>query len=248
MITEQLYWRKIICRCFHLIRLWLFLSTMKRGAKRCALQLYNTSLRSSFFRTVIFSQLFFQNSFFFRVKILQSSHSLRIGSYLRRLFFGTTIFLAEELFRIKISKEELLFQSRNFCTAWTFSGKLHFGKSWYFGKTIIRITYFFRRAAILHFTSIHSYTSYLFVSIKWAVVNVQFKFDSSFLCIYCCSKWHPRYLNKVSWLNRVLWSCYFLMKLVFSEPLFLKDPYFFQKVIYVFAIAIFPDDAVFYSS
>ena len=82
-------------------------------------------LRSTFFRTVIFSQLFFQNSFFFRAKILQSSHSLRIGSFLGQLLFGTTIFLAEELFRIKISTEELIFQSRYFSTASPFSGKLH---------------------------------------------------------------------------------------------------------------------------
>ena len=82
-------------------------------------------LRSSFFITVIFSQIFFQNSFFFRANILQSSHSLRTGSYLGQLLFGTTIFLAEELFRIKISTEELIFQSRYFSTASPFSGKLH---------------------------------------------------------------------------------------------------------------------------
>ena len=39
------------------------------------------------------------------------------------------MFLAEELLRIKIFTEELLFQSRYFSTASTFSGKLHFGKS-----------------------------------------------------------------------------------------------------------------------
>ena len=78
----------------------------------------------SFFRTVTFSQeLFFQNSFFFGAKILQHSHFLRIGSSLRQLFFS------EKLFRIKISKKELLFQSRYFCTASTFSEKLHFGKT-----------------------------------------------------------------------------------------------------------------------
>ena len=83
----------------------------------------------SFFRTVTFSQeLFFQNSFFFGAKILQSSHFLRIGSSLRHLLFGNTI-LSEELFRIKISKKELLFQSRYFCTASTFSEKLYFGKN-----------------------------------------------------------------------------------------------------------------------
>ena len=81
----------------------------------------------SFFRTVTFSQqLFFQNSFFFRAKILQSSHFLRIRSSSWQLLFGTAVF---SLFRIKISKKELLFQSRYFCTVSTFSEKLHFGKS-----------------------------------------------------------------------------------------------------------------------
>ena len=66
-------------------------------------------LFSPFFTTVTFSQqLFFQNSFFFRVTILQSSHFLRIRSPLWQLLFGTAVF---SLFRIKISKKELLFQS-----------------------------------------------------------------------------------------------------------------------------------------
>ena len=90
---------------------------------------FRTAAFFSFFRTVTFSQeLFSQKSFFFRAKLLQSSHFFRIGSSLQQLLFGTAIFL-EELFRIKISKKELLFQSRYFCTASTFSEKLHFGKS-----------------------------------------------------------------------------------------------------------------------
>ena len=90
---------------------------------------FRTAAFFSFFRTVTFSQeLFSQKSFFFRAKLLQSSHFFRIGSSLQQLLFVTAIFL-EELFRIKISKKELLFQSRYFCTASTFSEKLHFGKS-----------------------------------------------------------------------------------------------------------------------
>ena len=80
----------------------------------------------SFFRTVTFSQQFFQNSFFFRAKILQNSHFLRIRSSLWQSLPGTAIFF---LFRIKISKKELLFQSRYFCTVSTFSEKVYFGKS-----------------------------------------------------------------------------------------------------------------------
>ena len=43
-------------------------------------------LRSSFLWTVTFSLLLFQNSFFFRAKLLQSSHFLRIGIYLGSCF------------------------------------------------------------------------------------------------------------------------------------------------------------------
>ena len=90
---------------------------------------FRTAAVFSFFRTVTFSQeLFFQNSFFFGAKILQSSHFLRIGGSLQQLLFGTAIF-SEELFRIKISKKKLLFQSRYFCTASTFSEKLYFGEN-----------------------------------------------------------------------------------------------------------------------
>ena len=70
------------------------------------------------------------SSYFLAIaKLLQSSHFLRIESYLRYLLFGEAIFLAEELFRIKISIEELLVQSRYFCIASTFSGEQHFRKS-----------------------------------------------------------------------------------------------------------------------
>ena len=80
---------------------------------------FRTATFLSFFRAVTFSQqLFFQNSFFFRAKILQNSHFLRIRSSLRQSLSGEAIF---SLFRITISKKELLFQSRYFCTVSTFS-------------------------------------------------------------------------------------------------------------------------------
>ena len=44
MVTEQLYWRKILCSCFRSIWLWLLISVMKRCVERCAMQLYHTSL------------------------------------------------------------------------------------------------------------------------------------------------------------------------------------------------------------
>ena len=107
---------------------------------------FRTAAVFSFFRAVSFSQeLFFQNSFFFRAKILQGSHFLRIGSSLWQLLFGIAIFFSEELFRIKLYKKELHFQSRYFCTPSTFSEKLCISE-----KLInFRITYFFWRALFL---------------------------------------------------------------------------------------------------
>ena len=40
MVTEQLYWRKVLCGCFRLIWLWLLIANMKRCAEQCELQLY----------------------------------------------------------------------------------------------------------------------------------------------------------------------------------------------------------------
>ena len=37
--------KKKFCGCFHFIWLWLLISSMKRWAERCALQLYQTSVR-----------------------------------------------------------------------------------------------------------------------------------------------------------------------------------------------------------
>ena len=66
----------------------------------------------------------------------------------------------------------------------------------------------FRRTPLNTFSEELIFHTDLFV--KWALVNVQFKIESSFLCIYYCSKSHHRCLNKVSWLNiGVHWSCYF---------------------------------------
>ena len=86
-----------------------------------------------FVTTVTFSeQLFLRSSCFFEElffqKLLASSRFLRIESSSAQLLFGTATILAEELFRIKISTAELLFPSRYFCTALTFSEKLHFRK------------------------------------------------------------------------------------------------------------------------
>ena len=125
-------------------------------------------LKSFFFRTVTSSQqlLFFQNSCCFRAKLLSGNHHMRIGSSLGQLIFGTATFLAEELFRINISIEELLFRSRYFCTTSTFSEKLHFGKKPFFYENNIPYyplfleSYFFRVATFSKDVIFHS--SYLF--------------------------------------------------------------------------------------
>ena len=154
---------------------------------------------SCFFQELFFqnnhffrSSYFFRNSYFFRVTLLARSHFLRIESSSGQLLFGTATFLAEKLFRIKIPTEELLFPSRYFCTASTFSEKLQFGKSniphyilflesyLFRAATFLKDTTFygssvFRRATFydIHFQKsynftatlpFHSYTSYLLVS------------------------------------------------------------------------------------
>ena len=87
---------------------------------------FSFSQNSHFFAAAIF----FQNSFYFRANI----HFLSIRSSLWQLLFGTAFF---PLFWIKISKKELLIQSRYFCTVSTFPEKLHFGKSYIFHKSNI---------------------------------------------------------------------------------------------------------------
>ena len=37
--------KRVLCGCFHFMCLWLLISIMKRCAERCALQLYQTSLK-----------------------------------------------------------------------------------------------------------------------------------------------------------------------------------------------------------
>ena len=124
-------------------------------------------LFSSFFRRVTFSQqLFFQNSFLFRATILMSSHFLRIRSSLWQLLFGTAVF---SLFRIKIYKKELFFQSRYFCTISTFLEK----KEKIFKKSNIPYYLFFLESCFF----------------KAAAFS---KDDTFYSSIYYCSKLHHR--------------------------------------------------------
>ena len=90
------------------------------------------------------------NSYFLAIaKLLQSSHFLRIESYLRYLLFGEAIFLAKELFRIKISIEELLVQTGTSAQHQLFQGsnileKANFSKSNIQGYVLFLESYFFR--------------------------------------------------------------------------------------------------------
>ena len=75
--------------------------------------------RSSYFfrAAAFFEELLFQNShffrsrYFFRIATFPSSYLLRRESSLGQLLFGTAYFLAEELFRIKISNKDYFFPS-----------------------------------------------------------------------------------------------------------------------------------------
>ena len=87
-----------------------------------------TLFQSNYFdTTVTFSgQLFLQNSCCFL--LFQNSHFFAGVIFSEQLLFQSEN-STEQPLRIKISKKELLFQSRYLCTTSTFSEKLHFGKN-----------------------------------------------------------------------------------------------------------------------
>ena len=113
------------------------------------LLLHNSSVwllwhSSYFFRATISSQqLRFWNSHFFAAVIFSKyllfwsktstkQPLLENRKFFRQLLFGTTTFLAEELLTVKISMENLFFQSRYFCTASAFFEKVHFSEKKYY--------------------------------------------------------------------------------------------------------------------
>ena len=77
-----------------------------------------------------------------------------------QLLFETAIFSAGELFTKKISIEELLFQSRYFCTASTVSGKLYDRKTNSLYYLLFPESCFFRAATFLKDATF--YSIYLF--------------------------------------------------------------------------------------
>ena len=64
-------------------------------------------------------------------------------SSLGHLLFRTATFLEEELFKIKISSEELLFEAGTSAQRQRFQKSYNLEKKIFLGKAIFRITYFF---------------------------------------------------------------------------------------------------------
>ena len=80
------------------------------------------------------AQLYYGRSYFFR--LFQSNYFDTIVTFRNDYFFS------EGLFRISLYKKELLFQSRYFYTASTFSEKLRSAKNWFFRKSISALSPF----------------------------------------------------------------------------------------------------------
>ena len=125
-------WPPICCDFFKTV-LFLEKSLLKTFSEKLIRHnsyFFGTAISSE--QLLLFEELLFQSSqrsSFFRAELLPSSHFLRTESSLGQLFLGTATFSTADLFITKIATEELLFRSSYFCTASTFSEKLHFGKS-----------------------------------------------------------------------------------------------------------------------
>ena len=152
----QLYFR----RSYFFTLLWLLRhNSYSFGASISSEQLL--FLRCSVFdRVISLHQLFFQNTLFSGMKLLPSSHFVRIGSSLGQLLFGTATFLLEWLLRINISTEELLWSKQvllhsiSFFRRATFSKNLLFLESYLFRAVTFSkyVTFYssniFRRATL----------------------------------------------------------------------------------------------------
>ena len=101
---------------------------------------FRTAANFSFFRTITFLQkLFLQNSFFLKRKFYRAEtcweQEVIYGNY-----FLEQLLLLEELLKTKICTKELLFRSKYFCTASTFSETPRISEK----LMNFRITYFWR--------------------------------------------------------------------------------------------------------
>ena len=84
MVTDQLYWRKILCGCFHFISLWLLISIIKRCAEQCTLQLNHTSLNSGVVICLsrLWSVIFFSILLIFDLKSVFLTKFLTLGYFI----------------------------------------------------------------------------------------------------------------------------------------------------------------------
>ena len=98
IVTEQLYWRKILSGCFHFIWLWLLITIMKRCGSRCTLQLNHISFNNY----NITKQISNLDVFKFDVSGILRSHLKK------SLYFGIWSFVGLGL------KKFLYFLKRNF--------------------------------------------------------------------------------------------------------------------------------------
>ena len=168
--------------------------------------------------------------------MLQSSHFLRIGSSLRQLLFGTAIFFSEELFKIMLYKKELLFQSRCFCTASTFSEKLRFGRNRFFRKSISALptfsgelssqrNYFFKICYLLQQLSFRK--SYFFTTDFFRRVTIsQLRFFPKFFLVYLLL------LRVASQMAKQMFS----QELLFQKMLFYRTANFRSQLNFLFIV------------
>ena len=113
---------------------------------------------SSFSRAVASPQLlFFQNTYFIRVKILLSSHFSKMGSFLGQYFVGTATFLVEkpaqneDIYRRATFSNQVLPHRQNFLRTDIFSTKVLLQKRYFFGTATFWKKLIFQKSNIPHY-------------------------------------------------------------------------------------------------
>ena len=117
--------------------------------------------KSHFLAAVIFSEYLI-----FRSEVSTKQLILENRKFFRTVLFGTPTILVEELCRINISKEELLFRSGCFCAASAFSEERDFRRNYFFQKRNIPHKLFFLESHLLRAVTfpkdVTFYNRYLF--------------------------------------------------------------------------------------
>ena len=145
---------------------------------------------SYFFRTAVvfpFSeQLLFRRSYFFRIASFSKQKFYRAAtSWEYEVLYGSylseqLIFL-EELFRIRISKNELLFQSRYFCTASTFSQKSYIFEKTDFSENHFPYYLLFLESCLFRATTFSKYATFIGSCLFGRVTFFQHSFSGELL-------------------------------------------------------------------